>query len=100
MAKKSMMEREKKRQQLVIKYRNKRQTLLREMREATQFEEKLTIHRRLQKIPRNGASVRLHNRCLLTGRPKGFFRDFGVSRHVLREMAHDCLLPGVTKSSW
>ena len=100
MAKKSMMEREKKRQQLVIKYRNKRQTLLREIREATQFEEKLTIHRKLQKIPRNGSPVRLHNRWLLTGRPKGFFRDFGVSRHVLREMAHDCLLPGVTKSSW
>ena len=100
MAKKSMIEREKKRQRLVVKYRNRRQALLQRMKEAVQFEEKLTIHRRLQNLPRNGAPARLHNRCLLTGRPKGFFRDFGVSRHVLREMAHDCLLPGVTKSSW
>jgi small subunit ribosomal protein S14 len=100
MAKKSMIERETKRQRLVVKYRKRRQILLERIKEAVQFEEKLTIHRKLQKFPRNSAPSRLHNRCLLTGRPKGFFRDFGVSRHVLREMAHDCLLPGVTKSSW
>ena len=100
MAKKSMIEREKKRHRLVVQYRNRRQALQERIKEVDLFEEKLTIHRKLQNLPRNGARVRLHNRCLLTGRPKGFFRDFGVSRHVLREMVHDCLLPGVTKSSW
>ncbi len=100
MAKKSMIQREKKRQQLVIKYARKRLKLKLEMKEANFLEEKLIIQRQLQKLPRNSNPVRLHNRCLITGRPKGFYRDFGLSRHVLREMAHEGLLPGVTKSSW
>jgi ribosomal protein S14 len=53
------------------------------------------LHRKLQELPRNSSRVRLHNRCLVTGRPKGYSRDFGLSRHVLREMAHQGLLPGV-----
>lgn len=100
MAKKSMIEREKKRQRLVIQYAKKRKYLKQEIEQASSFEEKLIIHRKLQRLPRNSAPVRLHNRCLLTGRPKAYFRDFGLSRHVLREMAHQGLLPGVTKSSW
>jgi len=100
MAKKSMIQREKKRQRLVLKYREKRFDLKQQIKKALYLEEKLDLHRQLQNIPRNSAFVRLHNRCLLTGRPRGFFRDFGLSRHVLREMAHECLLPGVTKSSW
>ena len=100
MAKKSMVEREKKRQTLVLKYATKRSSLKAEISEATFFEEKLNLHRQLQHLPRNSSKVRLHNRCLLTGRPKGYFRDFGISRHVLREMVHECLLPGVTKASW
>ncbi len=100
MAKKSMIERERKRQRLVMIYKNKRDQLKQQIRETELFEEKLTIHRKLQLLPRDSSPTRLHNRCLLTGRPKGYFRDFGLSRHVLREMAHDCLLPGVTKSSW
>ncbi|BDA51932.1 30S ribosomal protein S14, chloroplastic (chloroplast) [Coccomyxa sp. Obi] len=100
MAKKSMIERERKRQRLVMTYKNKRDELKQQIRETEVFEEKLTIHRKLQLLPRDSSPTRLHNRCLLTGRPKGYFRDFGLSRHVLREMAHDCLLPGVTKSSW
>lgn len=95
-----MIEREKKRQQLVIKYSKKRLSLKAQMKEASFLEEKLTIQRKLQELPRNSNPVRLHNRCLLTGRPKGFYRDFGLSRHVLREMAHEGFLPGVTKSSW
>ena len=95
-----MIEREKKRQILVIKYSKKRSVLKQQIKEATFLEEKLDLHRKLQGFPRNSAAVRLHNRCLITGRPKGYFRDFGLSRHVLREMAHECLLPGVTKSSW
>ena len=100
MAKKSLIEREKKRQKLVLKHTFKRNRLKREIRLTPIIEEKLKIHKELQKLPRNSAPVRLHNRCLITGRPKGYFRDFGLSRHVLREMAHKCVLQGVTKSSW
>lgn len=100
MAKKSMIERERKRQRLVMTYKNKRDELKQQIRETELFEEKLSIHRKLQLLPRDSSPTRLHNRCLLTGRPKGYFRDFGLSRHALREMAHECLLPGVTKSSW
>lgn len=100
MAKKSMIERNKKRQRLVRNYKKKRNELKNLIRETELFEEKLAVHRRLQKLPRDSSPTRLHNRCLITGRPKGYFRAFGLSRHMLREMAHDCLLPGVTKSSW
>nr|YP_009629531.1 ribosomal protein S14 [Chlorococcum tatrense]ALO63154.1 ribosomal protein S14 [Chloromonas perforata]AYQ94314.1 ribosomal protein S14 [Chlorococcum tatrense] len=100
MAKKSMIQRELKRQRLVMKYSKKRAVLKKLLKETTVLKEKLALHRKLQQLPRNSSFVRLHNRCLVTGRPKGYFRDFGLSRHVLREMAHQGLLPGVTKSSW
>ena len=100
MAKTSMLEREKKRKRLVIKYAKKRNKYKEEIKNCSFLEEKLEIHRKLQQIPRNSAPVRLHNRCYVTGRPKGFYRSFGLSRHLLRLMAHQCLLPGVTKSSW
>lgn len=100
MAKKSMVERELKRQRLVLKYKQKRNDLKQEMNQLSFLEEKLVLQRKLQALPRNSSPVRLHNRCKITGRPKGYYRDFGLSRLVLREMAHDCLLPGVTKSSW
>ena len=100
MAKKSMIEREKKRIKLNKKYALKRATLLSKYREEENFNTKLEIHSQLQKLPRNSAKSRIRNRCWKTGRPRGVFRDFGLSRHVVREMAHQCLLPGVTKSSW
>ena len=100
MAKKSMIQRELKRQRLVMKYAEKRADLKKQIKEANFLKEKLALHRKLQQLPKNSSPVRLHNRCLITGRPKGYFRDFGLSRHVLREMAHEGLLPGVTKSSW
>lgn len=100
MAKKSMVEREKKRQKFVAKYKQKRQNLKALIKKADFLEEKLSLYAKLQKLPRNSSAVRLHNRCLITGRPKGYYRDFGLSRHVLREFGHNCLLPGVTKSSW
>nr|YP_001019113.1 ribosomal protein S14 [Chlorokybus atmophyticus]Q19V89.1 RecName: Full=Small ribosomal subunit protein uS14c; AltName: Full=30S ribosomal protein S14, chloroplastic [Chlorokybus atmophyticus]ABD62245.1 ribosomal protein S14 [Chlorokybus atmophyticus]WKT05667.1 ribosomal protein S14 [Chlorokybus atmophyticus] len=100
MAKKSMIEREKKRQKLVAKYAELRKEIKEQMRLASSFEEKLNLHRKLQRLPRNSSSTRLHNRCAISGRPKAYYRDFGLSRHVFREMAHNCLLPGVTKSSW
>ena len=100
MAKKSMIEREKKRIKLNKKYALKRSLLLQEYRSTTDFNLKLEIHSKIQKLPRNSATNRIRNRCWKTGRPRGYYRDFGISRHVLREMAHQCLLPGVTKSSW
>jgi small subunit ribosomal protein S14 len=100
MAKKSMIEREKKRQKLVDKYAEKREALKEEFQNAESQLEKLEIHRKLQQLPRNSAPNRVRNRCWVTGRPRGYYRDFGLSRHVLREWAHKGLLPGVVKSSW
>ncbi|WP_421655205.1 30S ribosomal protein S14 [Leptothermofonsia sp. ETS-13] len=100
MAKKSMVEREKKRAKLVEKYAKKREELKEQFANATSQQEKLAIHRQIQQLPRNSAPNRKRNRCWATGRPRGVYRDFGLSRNALREMAHQGLLPGVVKSSW
>lgn len=100
MAKKSLIERELKRQKLVNKYKIKRHELLKEFFQAQTFEEKFLIQTKIQKLPRNSSKVRLRNRCWKTGRPRGFYRNFGLSRNMLREMGHQGLLPGLTKSSW
>jgi len=100
MAKKSMIERENKRIRLEKKYATKRTVLLLNYQNEQDFAKKLDLHSKIQKLPRNSAKTRIRNRCWKTGRPRGVFRDFGISRHVFREMAHQCLLPGVTKSSW
>ncbi len=70
------------------------------MGEALSLDEKWQFQKQLQSLPRNSAPNRLHRRCFLTGRPRANYQNFGLSRHVLREMAHACLLPRVTKSSW
>ena len=62
--------------------------------------EKMTYNRLLQQLPRDSSRVRLNNRCMETGRPKGYYRFFGLSRHCIREMAHAGFLPGVRKASW
>jgi len=95
-----MIERDKKRIKLYNKYALKRANLLKKYQNANNFSIKLEIHSKLQKLPRNSSKTRIRNRCWKTGRPRGVFQDFGLSRHVFREMAHQCLLPGVTKSSW
>ncbi len=100
MAKKSMIQREVKRQKLVDKYADKRAELKEQFAKATTQQEKMDLHRQLQQLPRNSSHIRLRNRCWVTGRPRGVYRDFGLSRHVIREMAHEGLLPGVVKSSW
>ncbi|MGL5509762.1 MAG: 30S ribosomal protein S14 [Microcoleaceae cyanobacterium] len=100
MAKKSMIEREKRRQALVDKYATKRAELKEQFEMATNQADKMAIHRQIQQLPRNSSRTRLRNRCWLTGRPRGYYRDFGLSRNVIREMAHEGLLPGVVKSSW
>ncbi|MFN3926063.1 MAG: 30S ribosomal protein S14 [Pseudanabaenaceae cyanobacterium] len=101
MAKKSMIERERKRQKLVEKYAPKLEELKAQLQNPELSQgEKLAIHRQIQRIPRNANPTRLHNRCWLTGRPHAYYRDFGLCRNMLREMAHKGLLPGVKKSSW
>ncbi len=95
-----MIEREKKRIRLEKKYASKRALLLINYQKEEEFTKKMELHSKIQKLPRNSAKTRIRNRCWKTGRPRGVFRDFGLSRHVFREMAHQCLLPGVTKSSW
>jgi small subunit ribosomal protein S14 len=100
MAKKSMIQRDKKRTKLAAKYSQRRQELKEQIKTVSSIDEKCQLHRELQSLPRNSAPNRITRRCFVTGRPKAVYRDFGLSRHVLREMAHACLLPGVTKSSW
>jgi small subunit ribosomal protein S14 len=89
MAKESIKARERKKEQLVAKYAEKRKAL----KEAGDY-------LALQKLPKSASPVRLHNRCKLTGRPKGYMRTFGISRINFREMALKGLIPGVKKASW
>lgn len=100
MAKKNMVERERKRKKLVLKYGKKRTEIKDLIKISKSFEDKILLYGKLQSLPRNSFPSRLRNRCWMTGRSRGYYRSFGISRHVLREMAHNCLLPGVTKSSW
>jgi len=89
MAKTSLKAREKKRELLVAKYATRRQAL----KDAGDYAA-------LDKLPRNASPVRLHNRCKLTGRPKGYMRKFGICRNMFRLMASDGKIPGITKASW
>ncbi len=89
MARKSLIARENKRRKLVAKYADLRAQLKKDGR----WDE-------LDKLPKNSSAVRLHNRCQLTGRPKGYMRDFGICRVVFREMALNGKIPGITKASW
>ena len=100
MAKKSVLEREKKRKKLALKYFKERKELILERKTALSLDQKLACNEKLQKLPRNSSTIRLRNRCWKTGRSRGFFRFFGLCRNALRELAHDCYLPGVTKASW
>ncbi|RLD22675.1 MAG: 30S ribosomal protein S14 [Bacteroidetes bacterium] len=89
MAKKSVVARGKKRERMVAKYAERRALLKAE----GNYEE-------LDKLPRNASPVRLHNRCGLTGRPKGYMRRFGICRVTFRKMALEGKIPGITKASW
>lgn len=89
MAREAIKARERKRERLVARYAEKRAALKAE-----------GDWEGLDKLPRNSSPVRLHNRCKLTGRPKGYMRKFGISRVTFREMASAGKIPGVTKASW
>lgn len=101
MAKKSMIEREKKRERLVEKYAAKRAELKEIANdESKPMEERFKARLKLAKLPRNSAPTRLHNRCQLTGRPHAYYRKLKISRIMLRELGSNGKLPGVVKSSW
>ncbi len=89
MAKLSIIARDKKKEALVVRYAEKRKAL-----------KKAGDWTALDKLPRSSSGVRLHNRCKLTGRPRGYMRKFGICRNQFRQMASDGLIPGVTKASW
>jgi small subunit ribosomal protein S14 len=89
MARKAIIAREEKRRKLVEKYAAKRKAL----KEAGDWDA-------LDKLPKNSCKIRLHNRCKLTGRPKGYMRKFGINRVTFRKMALEGKIPGLTKSSW
>jgi small subunit ribosomal protein S14 len=89
MAKKCLIARQVKREKVVAKYADKRAKLKAEGN-----------YEALDKLPKNASPIRLHNRCQITGRPRGYMRKFGLCRNVFREMASDGKIPGITKASW
>ncbi|MDD3448033.1 MAG: 30S ribosomal protein S14 [Gammaproteobacteria bacterium] len=101
MAKKSVINRERKRERLVQKYAAKRQELKAIVNNISLgIEERMEAQQQLQKLPRNASPSRLRNRCRLTGRPHGFYRKFGLGRNKLREAAMRGDVPGLVKASW
>uniref|UniRef100_UPI0030E0995C ribosomal protein S14 n=1 Tax=Myosurus apetalus TaxID=2071495 RepID=UPI0030E0995C len=124
MARKSLIQREKKRQRLEQKYRLIRRSIKKELkkerfqlipanldktgRKSGLFDKEIMkqmmqpkpFQKKMATLPRDSSPTRLHRRCFLTGRPRANYRDFGLSGQILREMVHACLLPGATRSSW
>jgi len=101
MAKRSMMEREKKRAKMVEQYATKRAELKKASVDMSlSYEERMDAMDKLAKLPRNASPVRQRNRCRLTGRPHGVYRKFGLSRNMLRKLAMEGDVPGLRKASW
>lgn len=101
MAKQSMIQREIKRERLVAKYAAKRQALKKIIADPnSSYEEMMEAQEKLQKLPRDSAPVRLRNRCKVSGRPRGYYRKFGLSKTKLRETAMRGDIPGLKKASW
>lgn len=95
-----MIQREAKRERLIAKYDTKRKAISIELKNTSSYQDKLLVLKKMEALPRNSAPSRHRNRCWVTGRSRAFYKDFGLSRHVLREMAHEGTIPGLTKSSW
>ena len=101
MAKKSKVVKNMQRKEKVKKYAKKRSDLIAIVKDPnTSYLEKRLAYKKLEKMPRDANPIRLRNRCSLTGRPRGFYRKFGLSRIALREMANNGLIPGIKKASW
>lgn len=95
-----MKAREVKRAKLIARYAEKRAALKKVIATTNDLAEAYEAARKLQAIPKNADPIRLHNRCKITGRPRGYMRQFGISRIQFREMASQGLIPGVKKASW
>ena len=101
MAKKSKIMHNIHRKTLVERYAAKRKDLIKKINDTSlSYEERQTFRLKLEKLPKNSNPNRVRNRCNLTGRPRSYYRRFGLSRISLREMASNGLIPGVTKASW
>jgi small subunit ribosomal protein S14 len=104
MAKESMKARERKRERMVARYSKKREELTKILKSTDASEDvqaaKWDAMLAIQKLPANSSKIRVHNRCGLTGRPRGYMRQFGISRVTFREMALSGKIPGVKKASW
>ncbi len=101
MAKKSSIEKTQRKRKLIAKYAKKRAELKKAMANPElDFEGRIALQRQLESLPLNSSPVRDHNRCWLTGRPRGYHRDLGLCRNALRLMAHQGAIPGMTKASW
>ena len=101
MAKLSSVQKNLNRQKLIEKFSNKRKVLKKKIMDKTiSFEERLKLQNKLNDLPRNSANIRYRNRCKLTGRTRGVYRKFGLSRIKIRELSMSGDLPGMVKSSW
>ena len=101
MAKQSSIQKNLKRRNIVQKYNKKRQSLKKQiMKKDLSIEERFKIQSKLNELPRDSSKIRVRNRCKLTGRTRGFYRKFGLSRIKMRELSMSGALPGVVKSSW
>ena len=100
MAKLALINKQKKREKLVAQYAKKRETIKAKMSVNATPEERMDAMKKMAKLPRNANPTRLHNRCSITGRARGYFRMFGLCRQQVRTMASEGKLPGVRKSSW
>ena len=101
MAKLSSVQKNLFRQKLIKKYKSKRETLKSQIKnKKLSLEERISLQNKLNDLPRNGSAIRYRNRCEITGRPRGNYRKFGLSRIKLRELSMTGDLPGVVKSSW
>lgn len=101
MAKRCMIVKEGNRAQLIKKYAERRAALRKIIRDQNvSLDEKMAAQQKMQKLPKNSNPTRLRNRCLLTGRPRGVYRRFGLGRNKLRELVMSGQIPGITKASW
>ena len=100
MAKLALINKQKKREKMVAKYAKKREAIKAKMSVNATPEERMDAMKKLAKLPRNANPTRLHNRCSVTGRARGYSRLFGLCRQQVRTMASEGKLPGVRKSSW
>lgn len=100
MAKKSSISKENNRYASRIEYKEARNWVKNQIQRSSSYRMRVRIHHLLQEFPRNSSPTRKQNRCSVTGRSRGVYRHFGLSRHWVRQIAHDGLLPGIVKSSW